>query len=60
MDETNKIPPDHIVEAAAPIEPVRQEDYSENSGISLQEAIIWAEILGRPMCKRRKDRSRLI
>jgi hypothetical protein len=59
VDETNKTPPDHTVEKAAPIEPVGQGDSSESSGFSLQEAIIWSEILGRPMCKRRNDRNRL-
>ena len=59
VDETNKTPPDHTVETAAPIEPVGQKASSESSVFSLQEAIIWSEILGRPMCKRRNDRNRL-
>ncbi len=59
VDETNKVPPGNTVETVAPIVQVRQEVSSDNSGISLQEAIIWSEILGKPMCKRRKDRNRL-
>ncbi len=60
IDDTNKIPPENIVETAAPIVRVRQETMQENSGISLQDAIIWSEILGKPMCKRRKDRNRFL
>jgi hypothetical protein len=31
-------------------------DFSEPSRQRLQEAIIWSEILGKPMCKRRERR----
>jgi len=31
-------------------------DSFDASQINLQEAIIWSEILGKPMCKRRKSR----
>ncbi len=57
VDETNKIPPDKKVETE-PVVMIKQETDSEKSAFSLQEAIIWSEILGKPMCKRRTDRNR--
>lgn len=60
VDETNKIPPKKAVETPAPIVSVRQEASSEGAGFSLQQAILWSEILGKPMCKRRRNRNRLI
>lgn len=60
VDETNKVPSEHSVEATPSVGMTKEDATPESSGISLQDAIVWSEILGKPMCKRRVNRNRSI
>ncbi len=60
VDETNKIPRNKAEEASEPIVITKKEEALDTSAIRLQEALIWSEILGKPMCKRRRDRNRFV
>ncbi|NLZ83938.1 MAG: hypothetical protein GX915_09765 [Clostridiales bacterium] len=44
-------------EIALPNAKIGRNNFNVNSSISnLQEAMVWTEILGKPMCKRRRKR----
>ncbi len=60
VDDLNKTQPEQTEEPAAPIVIIKQEAAPNISAINLQDAIIWSEILGKPMCKRRHGRNRFL
>lgn len=53
---TGKSQPEVKEEPAGIVTVIKKEAATETSTIDLQEAVIWSEILGKPMCKRRNER----